>query len=422
MSTLLSSLATTCLLLAATVSDFVLEADAAFVEYNQPRLSFRSTAASKRNCRWSFASASKVSGDSRGFGSPSSASSKAKAKRTTKRKNEKKNVDFQAIDPEPPCGRNTAASVVLDKWGLPPPTVEEIFPRMSKETELIPINLERNYTIDDIQTFLQDFFPNNMNWKYISLRDSFAASKPHSEPENIPSMSLRLAHVSPPILMIDNFLTEQECLDVQRVVLANTGEEIPNNKNVVRVQSKRISQYALSTRTSTSWFCYYKSIPTVLAKFQHLLGIPDLSLCEEPQIVQYQSGQEFSWHYDEIPTAQLSNGGQRLATILVYLNTVPLENGGSTTFRDLTNGATPLTVQPHMGTAVIFFPSNIHGQPDDRTLHRSVPIVGDDISKWILQVWIHERSYVAAVPEGNRIEDAFEDIANAIRRLGYVKE
>jgi prolyl 4-hydroxylase len=416
--------ATFCLV-TVIVKYFGAEAGASFLESSQSKLSLIKSAIVSRN-RLSLARPSKTSGDGRGFGSPVSSSSKAKARKTNKGKNEKENLDVQTIYSDPSIDRNTATSIVLDRWGLPPPKVEDIFPLLPKETELIPISRERSLTIDDIQTFIQDVFPNNLNWRYISIQVSISRSNDLHVSKNSPSMNLQLAHVSPPILVIDNFLTEQECLDVLRVVLTEKGEEIRNNRNVVRVQSKTISQYALSTRTSTSWFCSYKCVPTVLAKFQHVLGISDLSQCEEPQIVQYQSGQEFSWHYDEIPTSQLSNGGQRLATILIYLNTVPLENGGSTTFRDLTNGKTdsvsPLFVQPKMGTAVIFYPSNIHGRPDDRTLHRSVPIVGDGITKWILQIWVHERSYVAAVPGNNRVEDAFKDIDIASRQLGYIKE
>jgi prolyl 4-hydroxylase len=323
------------------------------------------------------------------------------------------------------------STIRLDKWGLPPPTDEDIFPLMSKDTELIPIDPAMNYTISNIQQHLHDFFPNNINWNHMSL-STMPATAPLSVSisdqvrSESKEMKLRLVHVSPPVLMIEHFLTEQECFDVQHIV---TDSNDSTNDDVVRVASKTISQYAISKRTSTSWFCSYKSIPTVLSKLQHILSIDDLSTCEEPQIVQYSIGQEFTWHYDEIPISQASNnGGQRIATILIYLNTIPQQNGGSTTFRDLTVGhhtKTLLSVQPIQGSVLIFFPSNRDGKPDDRTLHRSIPIVGNergnkDISKWILQIWVHERSYTAVLPSNNRIDDAYSDIDAASRRLGYI--
>ena len=160
-----------------------------------------------------------------------------------------------------------------------------------------------------------------------------------------------------------------------------------------------------------------------------------MSRCEEPQIVKYDIGQEFTYHYDILPQEQLTNGGQRVATILIYLNTVSEKNGGGTIFRDLIDGSNDtnsLSVQPVQGSALIFFPSDQFGEPDDCTLHCSLPIIESQndksgssdnllISKWILQIWIHEKSYAACLPcKQNRIENAYKEINAASRQLGYI--
>jgi hypothetical protein len=44
------------------------------------------------------------------------------------------------------------------------------------------------------------------------------------------------------------------------------------------------------------------------------------------------------------------NGGQRLATLIVYLNTV--SQGGATAFKDLN-----MKVSPEKGKALLFFPA-----------------------------------------------------------------
>ncbi len=93
------------------------------------------------------------------------------------------------------------------------------------------------------------------------------------------------------------------------------------------------SSLAQSKRTSTTWYVTYRILPTFLAKLTGLLSSISLEQCEEPQIVQYLKGEEFTWHYDEVPTSLLKNGGQRIATALVYLNDVA--EGGGTVFRDL---------------------------------------------------------------------------------------
>ena len=222
-------------------------------------------------------------------------------------------------------------------------------------------------------------------------------------PGNKP-MQLKLLHKSPPVLVVENFFTKEECEATQAVTQAD----------VFQVNSATFSPLAQSKRTSTSWFCYYKQMPTLLAKAHYRLGIP-LEQMEEPQIVRYRKGEEFSWHYDEVPSTELENGGQRIATLLVYLNTV--QRGGGTIFRDLkdANGDL-LKVMPVQGSALLFFPAFADGRPDDRTLHKGQ--VAED-TKWITQMWIHERAYKPVVPEGNTQEAAQDALAKVSEKLGY---
>lgn len=203
---------------------------------------------------------------------------------------------------------------------------------------------------------------------------------------------------------IDNFFTEEECEETKTVTQADAFE----------VTSATFSPLATSKRTSTSWFCYYKHMPTLLAKARRRLGIP-LEQMEEPQIVRYRTGEEFSWHHDEVPATQLDNGGQRIATLLVYLNTV--NRGGGTIFKHLKdNNGEPLTVKPVQGSALLFFPAFADGKPDDRTLHKGE--VAQDI-KWVTQMWIHERAYKPVVPAGNTHEAAQSALDQVSEKLGY---
>mmetsp|Transcript_20657 Transcript_20657/g.29154 ORF Transcript_20657/g.29154 Transcript_20657/m.29154 type:complete len:140 (+) Transcript_20657:1-420(+) len=137
---------------------------------------------------------------------------------------------------------------------------------------------------------------------------------------------------------------------------------------------------------------------------------------EEPQIVRYRTGEQFSWHYDEIPPPQLVNGGQRVGTLLVYLNDV--ENGGGTMFRDLVDSKdNQLTMKPKVGSALLFFPAFEDGRPDDRTLHKGEVAMDE---KWIAQMWIHERDYNPAVPESNSHTAAEKSVEETRRTLGYI--
>jgi prolyl 4-hydroxylase len=102
----------------------------------------------------------------------------------------------------------------------------------------------------------------------------------------------------------------------------------------------------------------------------------------------------------------------------VYLNTV--ESSGGTQFRDLTgpDGA-HLTVRPRQGSALLFFPADASGAPDDRTLHRGEPLAERE-EKWIVQMWIHQHPYRASVPPNNKQEDAMGSIEATARQLGLL--
>jgi prolyl 4-hydroxylase len=126
-------------------------------------------------------------------------------------------------------------------------------------------------------------------------------------------MKLRLLHQSPPVLAIENFFSPEECEATQQVVEA-TSAAGGGSSPPVQVGS-RTFEGAISRRTSTSWFCCYEQHPALLAKAVHVLGL-QLPNMEEPQVVRYQPGQEFSFHYDQVPAHQTGNGGQRLATLL----------------------------------------------------------------------------------------------------------
>lgn len=338
-----------------------------------------------------------------GFGSPKIQSGSKNKKEKKKDRTPRRRSDGVDLVEKP--ADDTENAPLLDKWGLPPPTVEDIFPRLPANTELNPAT-KSNHTLTEIQRCLRDCLDLQLH-KSFDEQGTEILSPLQQQLKQIP-MQLNLMHESPPVLRIDHFLSPDECQQIQNLALSSN--------ECVMVESKTFPG-ALSQRTSTSWFAPYSAVPTFLAKTHHRLHIP-LQHMEEPQIVRYRPGQLFSWHYDEVTPQALSNGGQRLMTLLVYLNT--LETSGGTVFRDLRDSQQqkPLSMQPQQGSALIFFPAFRDGRPDDRTLHQGQAVV-EGMEKWIVQMWIHENEYHAALPRGNLQASAVVPVQQAGRDCGY---
>ena len=176
---------------------------------------------------------------------------------------------------------------------------------------------------------------------------------------------LRKIYNDPLIFEIDNFFDPNICDDY--IARAQS--------KGLQISSQTFSPLTTAKRTSTTWYLPYKNVPEFLYKAEMLTGYP-INHYEEPQIVRYEMGQQFSWHYDSLPKSLIRESGQRVATLLVYLNTVT--GSGATAFKDL-----KIKVAPKKGSALLFFPCFADGTPDERTMHAG-QIAFD--TKWIAQM------------------------------------
>lgn len=340
-----------------------------------------------------------------GFGA---SKSKTKPKKT---KNKKGGLlEFTESSPLP-----QTSGPKLDRFGLPIATEDDVFPPLSDDDFVRIPAKDAKYDRSQVAKSIENHLGVNL-----SLFDEHGHSL-HSEKncQCETKWQLHLLHADPPVFQIDNFFTPTECSDYMNMVDPNS--PMYDESNVVQITSPTFAN-SVSRRTSTTWFCRYSAVSTLLAKAAHLLHV-ELSQFEEPQIVRYRTGEEFSWHYDEIPKNQLANGGQRLATLLVYLNDLRDGRGGGTVFRDLMpptydekSASKQLTVQPSAGKALLFFPSFKDGKPDERTLHKGEVALD---KKMIAQLWVHEREYRASVPVGNRQSDADVRVEEERERLGF---
>jgi len=99
--------------------------------------------------------------------------------------------------------------------------------------------------------------------------------------------------------------------------------------------------------------------------------------------------QQYLQHFDAFDLSNedgrrfAQNGGQRIITVLVYLNDVQV--GGSTFFPIIN-----LNIQPRRGMALVFFPATVDGFLDKSVLHAALPAVS---VKYVMQVWIRQGKY-----------------------------
>lgn len=185
---------------------------------------------------------------------------------------------------------------------------------------------------------------------------------------------------APVVRVLDGMLTAAECDEL--IALAQ-----PRLQRALTVDSDG-SQQVDHRRTSEGMFFSLGEVPLVdriERRLATLLEIP-VSHGEGLQVLHYLPGQEYEPHCDwfdpEQPgyAAVTAAGGQRIASVVMYLNTPAL--GGGTAFPEL-----GLTVTARRGTAVYF----AYEGGDLSSLHAGLPV--QEGEKWIATKWLRERPY-----------------------------
>lgn len=188
---------------------------------------------------------------------------------------------------------------------------------------------------------------------------------------------------SPRVVVLGGLLSADECealIEAARSRLARS----------LTVQTLTGGEELNPDRTSNGMFFNRGEsdlIRRIESRIARLLNWP-VENGEGMQVLHYPVGAEYKPHFDYFDPAEpgtptiLKRGGQRLGTLLIYLNEP--ERGGGTTFPDV-----GLEVAPQRGNAVFFSYDKPH--PSTRTLHGGAPVLAGE--KWVATKWLRERIF-----------------------------
>ena len=187
-----------------------------------------------------------------------------------------------------------------------------------------------------------------------------------------------------PVQFVDGFLSDGEIARLKRVA-----EPKLKRSRVLKPDGKPAAQAAIRTSSTAFLVGFWLDpiIPVVKRKAARLVGVP-LSHIENIQVVRYEEGEHYGAHLDAMDLdkfPQEANKGQRVATVLVYLNDIG-NGSGKTTFPKL-----GVDVTPQRGRALYFRNTSDDGAIDPRSLHAGSPVEGEGVVKWAANIWVRDR-------------------------------
>jgi prolyl 4-hydroxylase len=187
----------------------------------------------------------------------------------------------------------------------------------------------------------------------------------------------------PEVLVLGSVLSDEEC----DALIQESKPKLERSRTVDRASGGTELNAA---RTSEGTYFNHSESELLLRINRRIAALTawPMEYGEPLQILHYGIGAEYQPHYDYFDpsdpgTSKLTaQGGQRVATLIIYLNDP--QRGGATLFPDL-----GIEIAAVKGNAVFFSYERPH--PDTRTLHAGTPVLEGE--KWIATRWLRERAY-----------------------------
>jgi hypothetical protein len=234
---------------------------------------------------------------------------------------------------------------------------------------------------------------------------------------------------NPVVYLIHNMLTEDECDEL--VQMANGKYERIDDSNGINnylentmASQKKGQTTAVNVDKTYLWKggVAGKTIKDIDERISQVTGFPPEHFSDF-EISKYTEGSSYGPRFDMNP----ANG--IMASITIFLNDVPVENGGEFLYPKPEDGAEPVIIRPRKGLAVVHHNTDDQYNFDQATLHQDLPLVGDSSIKYVAKkyVYLNPQSQAKRVvlplismPLGGKLPRAFSTLQNMlIDKYGY---
>jgi len=197
---------------------------------------------------------------------------------------------------------------------------------------------------------------------------------------------MEMIHHDPKIYTIMGVMTSEECTHFREI-----SADFMKRSLVSSLDEKKEKKGALDQRRTSSncWVKHnYSNITMAVAKrISELIQMP-VENAESFQVLHYASTQEYQPHMDtfdsntEMGKSYLGKSGQRLITVLGYLNNV--DEGGETEFPNIKK-----KVNPALGKIAVFHDCHEGTDtPHSGSFHGACPVLSGE--KWAFNLWFRK--------------------------------
>lgn len=227
----------------------------------------------------------------------------------------------------------------------------------------------------ELKKFQQPVFTNTEPLPYLSQEQFFGNINGHN-------ICINFKMSSPNICVVNNFISESEqkfLLDIANTKL--TSSTVVDNETGASIAHPHRTSFGMSFQRGEN-----NVLATIEERISKFVQWP-VENGEGVQILKYDVGQEYKPHYDYFDPSQpgsvacTKNGGQRIATLIMYLSTP--EEGGFTEFSNLNLRF------PALAGSAIFFSYPDATKTD--TLHGGTPVLKG--AKYIATKWLREKRH-----------------------------